>query len=289
MEVFTDRVKDLKNKLARPIIGIALGSGAARGLAHIGVLEVFQKEGIPIDVYSGTSIGSVIGGLVLAGWPPEFLGKFAKAIQRQHILASLDFVIPPKRGLIEGYHVEKMLERMLKIKTVEELPKPFATVSSDITTGERVVHDSGSLVKSIRASISVPGVFVPYIDTTVDINSNQYGRMLVDGAIVDPVPMDILYEAGVDIVIGINIMRRPSKGKLPDGILDVLLNMTDIMGFQIFESKTYKDPIIIEPLKEYSFGGMEFDKANELIELGKAAAIEAIPFIKERLKAEGVI
>lgn len=279
MEVFTQRIAKIKAAQKRPLVGLALGSGAARGLAHIGLLEVFTQEGIPIDAVSGTSIGALLGGLFLAGWSAEFLDKFAKSIRKKHIISTLDFVLPPKRGLIDGYHIEAMLKRMLRIKTFEELPKPLATISADIVTGQRVVHDSGDLVKGIRASISVPGVFVPIQDQD---------KMLVDGGVVDPVPVDILYESGVDIVIGVNVMRRPSPGWVPDGIIDILLNMTDIMGFKIFETQPLKGTIIIEPLKEHHFGGMEFEKAAELIELGKEAATKALPEIKARLTAEGV-
>lgn len=279
MEGFTQRIAQIKAHQRRPLVGLALGSGAARGLAHIGLLEVFTQEGIPIDAVSGTSIGALLGGLFLAGWTPEFLDKFAKSIRKKHIISTLDFVLPPKRGLIDGYHIEAMLKRMLKIKTFEELPKPLATIASDIVTGQRVVHDSGDLVKGIRASISVPGVFVPIEDQD---------KILVDGGVVDPVPVDILYESGVDIVIGVNVMRRPSPGWVPEGIIDILLNMTDIMGFKIFETQPLNNTIIIEPLKEHHFGGMEFEKAAELIELGKEAAIKALPEIKARLTAEGV-
>ncbi len=280
MEVFTQRIAQLKATQKRPLVGLALGSGAARGLAHIGLLEVFNKEGILIDAVTGTSMGALLGGLYLAGWSPEFLDKFAKSIRKKHIISTLDFVLPPKRGLIDGYHIEAMLNRMLKIKTIEKLPKPFATISADIVTGQRVVHDSGDLVKGIRASISVPGVFVPIKDQD---------KMLVDGGIVDPVPVDILCQSGVDIVIGVNVMRRPLPGAVPEGIIDILLNMTDIMGFKIFETQQLDRVIIIEPLKEHHFGGMEFDKAAELIELGKEAATKALPGIKARLKAEGVL
>ncbi|HHY19620.1 MAG TPA: patatin family protein [Firmicutes bacterium] len=278
--VFNQRVATLKSTLKRPLVGLALGSGAARGLSHIGVLQVLKSEGIPIDAITGTSIGAVVGGLYLAGWSPEFLDKFAKAIRKQHIVSALDFALPPKKGLIDGYHLEAMLNRMLKIKRYEDLPKPFATISSDIVTGEKVVHDKGDLVKGIRASLSVPGVLVPQRYET---------RLLVDGGVVDPVPVDTLSESGIDIIIAINVMRRPSPGKEPEGIIDVLLNVTDIMGFKIFEEKPLEKAIVIEPLKEYHFGGMEFDKAEELIELGKEATKRALPLIKERLSAEGVI
>jgi NTE family protein len=278
MEVFTQKVAALKEIKERPLVGLALGSGAARGLSHIGLLQVFEQEGIPIDVITGTSMGALVGGLYLSGWEPDFLGKFAKAINKQHIVSTLDFVLPPKKGLIDGYRIEAMLKRMLKIKNIEALPKPFAAISSDIATGERVVHDNGDLVKGIRASISVPGVFVP---------ERYAGRLLVDGGVVDPVPMDVLWEAGVDIVIGVNVMKRPTAGAEPEGLIDVLLNMTDIMGFKIFENQPLNEAIIIEPLKEHHIGGMEFDKAELLIELGKQAALKAVPQIKNRLKAEG--
>ncbi|MFA6694248.1 MAG: patatin-like phospholipase family protein [Bacillota bacterium] len=282
METFISRVNEQKKELGRPLVGLALGSGAARGFAHIGVLDVFFKEGIPIDCITGTSIGSLIGAMVLSGWTPNFLGRFARAIDKHHIVSSLDFVIPPKTGLIDGNRIKVMLERVLKIKNIEDLPKPYAAVSADVVTGERVVHDSGSLLDGVRSSISVPGVFVP-------VKNKAMSKTLVDGGIVDPVPLDLLEEAGVEVRIGVSIFRKPESSHEPKDIIDILLNSIDIMGSRIFESRNIGNAIVLEPLLGHSFGSMDFDKAEALIELGKKSTIERLPEIKERLKMEGVL
>lgn len=282
METFVARVNEQKKQLKRPLVGLALGSGAARGMAHIGVLQVLFEEDIPIDCITGTSIGSLVGAMILSGWTPQFLGRFARAVGKEHMVSALDFVIPPKTGLINGNRIKVLLERVLKIKKIEELPKPFAAVSTDIATGERVVHDRGSLLEGIRASISVPGVFVP-------AEERESGRLLVDGGVVDPVPLDVLVEAGVEIQIGVNILRKPDTAEKPKDVIDILLNSIDIMGAQIFELKSTGKAIVLEPLLGHRFGSMDFHKAEPMIELGRKCALEKLPEIKERLRSEGVL
>lgn len=183
-------------KKERPTIGVALGCGSARGLAHIGVLKVLEKNQIPIDVITGTSMGAFIGGVYASGVSVEDM---------EEISLSTDWKLTAKMfaptisfsGFVDGKRIKEFLINFIGNKNIEDLDKKFACVSTDILTGEEVVIDKGPLIDAIRASISIPAVFTPV----------YYGnRYLVDGGIVNPVPVDLARKMGADIVIAVNVI-----------------------------------------------------------------------------------
>ena len=183
-------------------IGIALGSGSARGLAHIGVLEVLQKEGIPVDMVAGTSAGAMIGALYAQGKDIDMMKSLAISLKGRKLVPLIDPSIP-KSGLIQGRRIKRLLSSYLGGNTrFEEMKLPFACVATDIETGEEIVINQGSVLDAIRASISIPGIFSV---------TRWKDRYLVDGALVNPVPVDVLIRMGADFVIAVNVIPEASQ------------------------------------------------------------------------------
>src|SRR4030042_1101668 len=179
-------------------IGLALGGGSARGLAHVGVILALEAYNIPIDIIAGTSIGSVIGGLYASGATIRQLEEVALSIKKSKTLFMLDPVFPHS-GLISGDRIEKMLNQFaLKDKTFDDLSIFFATVAADVESGAKVILNQGKVIDAVRASIAIPGIFTPV----------KYGDYyLVDGGVVDPVPGDVVKMMGADIIIAVSIAK----------------------------------------------------------------------------------
>jgi len=181
-------------KPPRPSIGIALGGGAARGFAHIGVLKVLREAGYELDAIAGTSIGAVVGGCYLAGKLDE-LEDWARGLNRRRMLGMLDFSLGGS-GLICGNRLVQGLVRELGDLTIESLPVPFAAIATEIGPGHEIWLTRGPLVTAMRASMSLPGIFEP-----VRIN----GRWMMDGALVNPVPVSAARALGARAVIAVNL------------------------------------------------------------------------------------
>lgn len=175
-------------------LGIALGSGSARGWSHIGVLNALEESGIKVDYVSGTSIGSVVGAVYLIGDFKEF-EKFARSIDWKSIVSFIDVTFPGS-GLIPGKKVFKMLSEYYKDILIEDLPVPYCAVAADVLTGEEVRFSSGRVKDAVRASVAIPGVFTPF---------KFKGKVLVDGGIVNPVPVDVVREMGAEVVIAVDL------------------------------------------------------------------------------------
>ncbi|MGE5587190.1 MAG: patatin-like phospholipase family protein, partial [Clostridia bacterium] len=220
-------------------IGLALGSGAARGLAHIGVLKVLEREGIPIKAISGASMGALVGGLYAAGMPLVEMEKYALAVTRRSVLAWID-PIPPKQGFIVGKRIQDLLRSFIGNVGFSELKIPLAVVAADVLTGEEVILRDGDVVDAIRASISIPVVFVP-----VQLG----GRMLVDGGVVNPVPVDYiraLDKSAVSVAVSV-LPRLERKHVEKPRTVDIVLNTLDIMQMRLFEFRRDEADVVIEP------------------------------------------
>jgi len=178
-------------------VGLALGSGAARGLTHLGVISVLQRIGVEIACVSGTSIGALVGAFLAAGKIDE-LDKIAAGLSFRESLKLIDPAIP-RSGLLEGKRIEAILRDHLGDVTIQELPIPFACVAADHSTGTEVVLDTGDLVRSVRASISIPGIFRPVY---------HRGMFLVDGGIVNPVPVEVVRRLGAEFIIAVDVCPR---------------------------------------------------------------------------------
>ncbi len=265
-------------KSGRKKIGLALGGGAARGMAHIGVLEVLHKDGIPIDMIAGTSAGAVIGAIYAWSQDIAYVKKEALEMNWRKIAPLIDPSLP-RSGLIKGKKIQKLLASYIGGNTrFSDLKIPFVCVATDIDTGEEVILNQGSVSEALRASISIPGIF-----TVV----KREGRHLVDGGLTTPVPVKAVKQMGADFIIGVNVMsdiihRIGSKGKEPN-IFQIMAQSLYITTYSVARSSVEDADIVIEPELAH-ISAADFQKAEELIWHGAQAAQKAIPEIKKPLK-----
>lgn len=175
----------------RPRVGLALSGGSVRGLCYIGFLKVIEGEKIPIDYIAGTSIGSVIGALYCAGMRPVEMEKLVSELKWENLM---DFTAK-YTGILDGKKIEKFMRKNLGVREFKDLRIPFAATAVDVNTGEEIIFEQGDVAKAVRASMSIPGVFTPV----------KFGRrLLVDGAVLDPVPVGVL-RGKVDKIIAIDL------------------------------------------------------------------------------------
>ena len=261
----------LKKKM--PKIGLALGSGAARGFAHVGVLEALEEEKIPVHYIAGTSMGALIGGLYASGLGIKKLREFAYQTDWKKAAILLAPSLS-KSGLVSGERIGKYLRSFLGNRKIEELPIPFACVATDILSGEEIIIDKGDLVDGIRASISIPGILTPVI---LD------GRILADGGIVNPIPVNVVSKMGADFVIASNAnslfskppteienVRTKNKIKVPS-IFTILLQSTSIMQRKMIRDSLSKANLVINS-EVPNIKLLEFYRAKEGVNAGRKTA-----------------
>ncbi|MCE5286925.1 MAG: patatin-like phospholipase family protein [Pelosinus sp.] len=252
----------------RSKIGLALGSGGLRGLAHIGVLKVLERENITIDYMAGCSMGSLIGGLYSSGQTIENMIKLARHLRPRFWL---DFVMP-KMGVVAGDRIYETIKLLTQQKTFAELNIPLSIVATDIKQGKEIIFTEGSLAMAVRASISVPGIFIPF----------QYEDMLlVDGAVVNPTPMDIVRSMGADIVIAVDLAHASTVSKVSN-MFDVIIQSIDIMEQQLLKHREHHCDILIRPAVGH-ISPSAFDALDECVALGEKAAEAALPELKALL------
>jgi NTE family protein len=186
----------------RPRIGLALGSGSARGLAHVGVIRAIEEAGFTLDYIAGTSMGALIGAVHAAGKLNELENSFLGFDWKKTV--SFFDVVLPRSGLIDGAKVSELVRSHVHADGIETLPIAFAAVASDLTSGEEVVIRTGDIIEAVRASISVPGIFTPV---------RRNGQILVDGGLVNPVPVSAARAMGADIVIAVDLNHQIVDGK----------------------------------------------------------------------------
>lgn len=252
----------------RPKIGVALGSGGLRGFAHIGVLRVLEQEKIPIDYMAGCSMGSLIGALYCAGQTVENMLKLAKHLKPRFWL---DFVMP-RMGVVAGDKILDTIRLLTHQKVFADLNIPLAIVATDINQGKEVVFNQGSVANAVRASISVPGIFIPF---------QHEDMLLVDGAVLNPTPMDIVKDMGADIVIAVDLAHASTVSKVTN-MFDVIIQSIDIMERQLLKHREHHSDILIRPeVGHISASG--FDALDECVALGEQAAEAALPQLRELL------
>lgn len=182
-------------------IGLALGSGAARGLSYIGALDTLENHDIEIDLLAGTSIGALIGALFASGVPVRQMEQVACSLNWRRLARLLDPILPTS-GLLDGKKVARFIDDLLPVKSFEELQRPLSVTTTDVETGELVVIREGNLLKAIQASIAFPGIFTPV---------RFEKRFLVDGGLCAPVPTDVVKNMGADLVIGLCAIPEVEK------------------------------------------------------------------------------
>jgi len=305
------------NDTARPKIGIALGGGAARGWAHIGVLKTLVEAGFEPDIVAGTSIGAVAGACYVTE-RLDALQDFAASLTRRRVFGFLDFNFGGS-GLLTGQRLSARLQHHLQGFTIEQLTRKFVAVATELGTGHEVWLNKGSLVNALNASIALPGIFRP-----VQIN----GRWLIDGALVNPIPVSVCRALGARIVIAVNLnsdvfgkgavihnqeayadplvaiedARLPGsngraalhllhrqifgRGNGAPGISSVMMDAINITQDRIARSRLAGDPpdVTISP-KVGGIGLFDFHRAAEAIELGASAAAKQIDELKHLVRA----
>lgn len=280
---------------APPKIGLVLSGGAARGLAHIGVLKALEEQGVRIDAIAGTSMGAVVGGLYASGYSVQELETLATTLDWQQALSDApprrnvpfrrkqddrDFLVKQKLsfrddgslglplGVIQGQNLALLLESKLAhtadTRDFDKLPIPFRAVATDIASGEKVVFRRGHLPQVIRASMSIPAVFAP-----VELE----GRLLVDGGMVDNIPLDVAREMGVDLAIVVDIGTPLRDRKQLATVVDVLNQSITLMTRRNSEEQLanlHRDDILIQP-QLAAFGVTDFGRAQDMIDAGYRA------------------
>ena len=306
--------------LRRPKIGLALGSGVARGWAHLGVLRALERYGFKPDVLAGTSIGAMVGGTYLAGYG-QALEDWARHLSKVRIISYLDFRVRAG-GMFGGRHLVQAMEEHMGGLTIENLDTPFAAVATDLVTGHEVWLRKGDLIEAMRTSFSLPGVFEPV---------RVEGRWLVDGALVNPVPVSVCQAMGAQMVIAVNVnadllgkerrgdlavpsiagfdllqelasgktaapgsklgaltrrvfRREPSRPSL----FGVMISSLGIVQDRITRSRLAGEPpdVHITPRLGH-IGLFEFDRAEEIIDEGEAAVERALPDLRDALAIFG--
>jgi NTE family protein len=256
-------------------IGLALGGGAARGFAHIGVIKVLESQGIVPDIVVGTSAGSLVGSMYAAGNNGFALHKLALDMDEAAIS---DWSVPffsKGTGVLKGEGLQNYVNKTLNNTPIEKLKIPFGAVATDLQTGAPILFRRGNTGVAVRASSAVPSVFQP-----VKIGDHSY----VDGGLVSPVPVRFAHEMGADFVIAVNISSQP-EAQSAISSLDVLLQTFAIMGQSINHFELREADIVITP-KLGTMKGSDFAGRNQAILEGEQAATALLPEIKAKLKAK---
>ena len=244
-------------------IGLALGGGAARGYAHIGVLKVLERERTPIDLIAGTSMGSLVGAYYACGFRLSELEEIAIATKRHHI-ASIGF---SKKGLLSTRKITKILDRDIGSRTFQDLKIPLSVVTMDILTGEEVVINTGPVKEAVLASISIPGVFPPR-----EVN----GRLLVDGGNINQVPVSVVRNMGADFVIAVHLGFLAKKRDEYGNAVQIFVKALDAMAKKLMDIEEKDANVIIKPDVE-SESITAYHKASFFIEAGAKATEEVLP------------
>lgn len=252
-----------------PSIGLALGGGFARGLAHIGVLKVLEEEKIPINFIAGTSVGALIGAVYASGVRPKEMGEFAAQVRFR------DFArwTVSRLGFASNDRMTGMLQRCLKVKTFEELRVPLAVIATDFVTGEAVVFRTGDLIAPVRASCAYPGMFLP-------VNLN--GRTLVDGMLAYSVPTTPLRQMGAERVLAVYLKAHWVNSAPPRSVFDVVGQCFSIAQTRMSSLWQADADIVMEP-EVQGFAYDAFDRAPALVRAGEEAARRALPRIRQWL------
>lgn len=251
-------------------VALALGSGAAKGFAHIGVLKVLEAQKIPVHMVVGTSAGSFVGSLYAYGYDAFTLQKLALEIERDDVA---DIGIPDV-GFVKGDKLEAYVNRMVRNTPIEGMKIPFYAVATDLHKGQETVFGKGNTGQAVRASCSVPGVFRP----------TRIGDALyVDGGVVSPVAVDAARRMGADVVIAVDISGGGRDNPDPTSTIEAILTSVNIMYARLSERQLEKAEVVIRPKVGHIASG-DFTKRNDAILEGEKAASAALPRIREILE-----
>jgi NTE family protein len=259
----------------KPKIALVLGGGAARGFAHVGVIRVLEQEKIPIDMVVGTSVGSLIGAIYAADLSSFDLEWTAFQLEKDDLF---DFGVMNAitgMGFAKGDKLEAWVKSHIKTTDIENLKLPFAAVATDLNWGYKVVLDHGSVGRAIRASAAIPGVFQPV---------QHQGKILVDGGVVDNIPISVAKAKGADIVIAVDISGNLGNTNITN-LLGVSLQATNIMfALNVEHSKKDAD-ILIAPAGIGDVGMLDFTQKKRCMQAGIESTKNAMPAIRKVIDA----
>jgi len=299
-------------------VGIALGGGAVRGLAHIGVLKVLERYKIPLRYIAGTSMGSIIGGFFAAGVPADEMEDFALKLSGKK---ALKFFTPSwsHSGFINGKNIVKYLNTLMPDRDISSLQVQFRAVATDFFTGEKYIIEKGGLWSAVRASSSIPVIFTPAVSGH---------RILLDGGLSDPLPTSVVKNMGADIVISVNVVPPPEykknikskksvvnnlaakisnwklvpimksgrhfvniefshKKRILPSLMNISMQTRNIVEYNLIlmDIITNKPDFLIEPNRDVTVGWFEFDRAKEIIRNGEKAAMNIIGLLIEKINS----
>jgi len=254
-----------------PRLGLALGGGAARGFAHIGVIQVLEENGIKVDLVAGTSAGSLVASLYASGKGGKEMQALAETMD-EGAITDWSF---PLRGLIRGEALARYIRDKTGGKAIEQMVLPLGIVATDLSDGAPILFRSGDTGTAVRASSAVPAVFQP-----VKIGQREY----VDGGLVAPVPVRFAKQMGAELVVAVDI-SEPPEAKPPGDAMRMLLQTFSIMGRSINNFELREADVIIRPRLE-GVGSADFSARKRSIQAGRDAAIAAMPQLRQRLAAK---
>ena len=266
----------LQTTLKKPVkIGLALGGGAARGFAHVGVIAVLEEAGLRPQLVVGTSAGSLVAALYASGKTSAQLQQTALNMEE---VAITDWMLPIiGRGMFRGDALAKYVNELVAGRLMENMSIPLGIVATDLGNGNAVLFQTGDTGTAVRASSAVPAVFVP-----VKINGREY----VDGGLVSPVPVRYARQMGADLVIAVDI-SNPPEANAADGSLQILLQTFAIMGKSINQFELAGADVVVRP-SLVGLKSADFTSRQRAIEAGRAAMLAAMPLLKTKLASAGL-
>ncbi|WP_127213440.1 patatin-like phospholipase family protein [Neisseria meningitidis] len=253
------------------VVGLALGGGASKGFAHVGIIKVLKENGIPVKVVTGTSAGSIVGSLFASGMSPDRLELEAEILGKTDLV---DLTLSTS-GFIKGEKLQNYINRKVGGRQIQQFPIKFAAVATDFETGKAVAFNQGNAGQAVRASAAIPNVFQPVI-----IGRHTY----VDGGLSQPVPVSAARRQGANFVIAVDISARPGKN-ISQGFFSYLDQTLNVMSVSALQNELGQADVVIKPqvLDLGAVGG--FDQKKRAIQLGEEAARAALPEIKRKLAA----
>lgn len=270
-----EKMKEEKSELAKTDIkkvslGLALGGGAMRGIAHVGILKALEDHDLKPDLLTGTSMGAFVAGLYAFGKTPEEIRDMVKELD----LFDVSRFTMSRFGLLSNEEIGKIFQKHIGDAKIEDSPMPLAIIAADISTGEKVIIKSGKVSQAIMASACVPGLFIPV---------QMENRILVDGGIVENIPVSTLKEMGAHLVVGVNL-NNARRYKRPEDIVDVFFNAFEIAIDTTTRIQTDEDADVMIKLDVADYSRTESNNVWELYAEGYRGGILSIKEIKNELK-----
>ena len=256
-----------------PRIGLALGGGAARGFAHVGVIQVLEEAGIRPNLVVGTSAGSLVAAIYASGKTGAQLQQIALTMEEATFT---DWTLPIfNNGMLRGDALARYVNGQVGSRVIEDLPIPLGVVATDLQTGQGMLFQRGDTGTAVRASSAVPAVFLP-----VKISGREY----VDGGLVSPVPVRYARQMGAELIIGVDISSAP-EGNLASGVLQILLQTFSIMGKSINTFELREADVVVRPSLS-GVGSSDFGARRRSIEAGRQAMLQILPQLKAAIAAK---